>query len=142
MKYIKSFNESNNFLTYREIMEEIKEILLPISDLGWEIGVEMTKDNDTNRIYVRIVRYDEPALVWNKEIESDFSRLQDYSLENGFKLSKVYYVSEDPDKYVETPYGRVFNRNDRKTVSYDSFLKNIGNQRIVNLLFELEQITK
>ena len=142
MKYIKSFNESNNFLTYREIMEEIKEILLPISDLGWEIGVEMTKDNDTNRIYVRIVRYDEPALVWNKEIESDFSRLQDYSLENGFKLSKVYYVSEDPDKYVETPYGRVFNRNARKTVSYDSFLKNIGNQRIVNLLFELEQITK
>lgn len=135
MKYIKLFNESNNFLTYRDIMEEIKEILLPISDLGWEIGVEMTKDIDTNRIYVRIVRYDEPALVWNKEIEDEFNRLQDFSLENGFKLSKVYYKSEEPD-------GRVFNRNDRKIVSYDSFLKNIGNQRIVNLLFELEQITK
>lgn len=152
MKYIKLFNESNNFLTYREIMEEIKEILLPISDLGWEIGIklqntinwkvktleEMTKDIDTNFrmtgpniIYVRVVRYDEPALVWNKEIESEFNRLQDYSLENGFKLSKVYYVSEEPD-----------GRNDRKIVSYDSFLKNIGNQRIVNLLFELEQITK
>lgn len=135
MRYIKSFNESKDFLTYTEIIEEIKEILLPISDLGYDISVDMNKDNDTNRIYVRVVRYGDPTLVWNKEIEEEFNRLKEFSLENGFKLSKVYYVTEEPD-------GRVFNRNDRKIISYDQFLKVIGEKSIVNLLFELEQITR
>lgn len=137
MKYLKSFNESNNFMTYTEFMEQIKEILLPISDLGYDIGVEMTKDIDTNRIYVRVVRYDEPPLKWNKEIEEEFNRLRDFSLENGFRLSKVYYIVQEPD-------GRVFNRSDRTIISYEHFIDviNQDDREIVNLLFELEQITR
>lgn len=130
MRYIKSFNESKDFLTYNEFMGEVKEILLPISDMGYDIGVEMSKDIDTNRIYIRVVRYGDPTLVWNDEIEEEFNRLKEFSLENGFKLSKVYYVPLS------------FNRNDRKTISYDHFLEVIGEQKIVNLLFELEQITR
>lgn len=146
MKYLKSFNESNNFLTYTEFMEQIKEVLLPISDLGYDIGVEMTKNyvyirrnlikttrKDTNRIYVRVVRYNEPPLKWNKEIEEEFDRLKEFSLENRFKLSKVYYIVQETD-------GRVFDR----TISYDHFIDviNQDDREIVNLLFELEQITR
>lgn len=134
MKYLKSFNESNNFLTYTEFMEQIKEVLLPISDLGYDIGVEMTKNIDTNRIYVRVVRYNEPPLKWNKEIEEEFDRLKEFSLENRFKLSEVYYIVQETD-------GRVF---DRRTISYDHFIDviNQDDREIVNLLFELEQITR
>lgn len=136
MKYLKSFNESNNFLTYTEFMEQIKEVLLPISDLGYDISVEMTKDTDTNRIYVRVVRYDEPPLKWNKEIEEEFDRLRDFTKEDGFEISKVYYVVEEAD-------GRVFNRSDRTIVSYDTFLENMKKhptKKLVNLLFAIEQI--
>ena len=134
MKYLKSFNESNNFLTYTEFMEQIKEVLLPISDLGYDIGVEMTKNIDTNRIHVRVVRYNEPPLKWNKEIEEEFDRLKEFSLENRFKLSEVYYIVQETD-------GRVF---DRRTISYDHFIDviNQDDREIVNLLFELEQITR
>ena len=135
MKYHKGFNESKGCLTYSELIGQIKDMLLPISDLGYDVGVEMSKDIDTNRIYVRVVRYGDPTLVWNKEIEEEFNRLREFSLENGFKLSKVYYITEEPD-------GRVFNRSDRKIISYDHFLEVIGEKIIVNLLFELEQITR
>lgn len=135
MHYIKSFNESKDFLTYSELMEYIKDILLPLSDLGYDIGTEISKDKDTNRIYVRVVRYGDQTLVWNEEIEEEFNRLKQFSLENGFKLSKVYYITEEPD-------GRVFNRSDRKITSYEHFLYVIGEKIIVNLLFELEQITR
>ena len=133
MHYIKSFNESKDFLTYSELMEYIKDILLPLSDLGYDIGTEI--DKDTNRIYVRVVRWWDQTLVWNEEIEEEFNRLKQFSLENGFKLSKVYYITEEPD-------GREFKISDRKIISYDSFLEVIGDQIIVNLLFELEQITR
>lgn len=129
MKYLKGFNESKKFLTYSELIYQIKDILLPISDLGYDVGVEMSKDIDTNRIYVRIVRYGDPTLVWNEEIEDEFNRLREFSLENGFKLSKVYYITEP-------------NNRDRKIISYDHFLEVIGEKIIVNLLFELEQITR
>ena len=144
MRYIKSFNESKDFLKYSEIIEEIKEILLPISDLGYDIGVEMDKDIDTNRIYVRVVRYGDPTLVWNKETEEEFNRLKEFSLENGFKISKVYYVTEDETSSSRSilPDGRVFNTSDRKIISYEHFLEVIGEKAIVNLLFELEQITR
>lgn len=132
MKYIKSFNESIDFLTYTQFMEEIKEILLPISDLGYEVGVEISKDDDANRIYVRVVRYGDPVLVWNKDIEEEFNRLKEFSLENGFKLSKVYYITEDSSG----------NRSERKIISYEHFLEVKEKKPIINLLFELEQITR
>jgi len=128
MRYIKSFNESKDFLTHDEIVEEFKEILLPISDLGYDVGVEIVQAYSLRpRIYLRIVRHGDPTLVWNKEIEEEFNRLGEFSLENGFELSKVYYITED---------------SKRKVVSYDHFLEVVGEQIIVNLLFELEQITK
>jgi hypothetical protein len=134
MRYIKSYNESKSFFTYSNLMLEMKDILLPISDLGYDVGVEMSKDIDTNRIYIRIVRYGDPTLVWNKEIEEEFNRLREFSLENGFKLSKVYYITEEPD-------GRVISGNS-PIISYDNFLEVIGEKIIVNLLFELEQISR
>ena len=132
MKYIKSFNESIEFLTYTQFMEDIKDILLPISDLGYDIDVNMVKDDDTNRIYVRVVSYGDPFLVWNKDIEEEFNRLREFSLENGFKLSKVYYITEDSSG----------NRSDRIIIPYESFLEVKEKKPIINLLFELEQITR
>lgn len=136
MKYLKSFNESTVHLTYKQIEEEIKDILLPISDMGYDISVNFEKDFDTYRYYVRVVIYTDPALVWSSEVEEEFDRLKDFAKENGFAISNVYYVAEESD-------GRVFNRRDRTIVSYDEFLNNMKNhptKKLVNLLFTIDQI--
>lgn len=133
MKYIKSFNESS--LTYNQTKQNIEDILLPISDLGYDIDVNLEK-GDVNKFYVRVVSYTDTALEWSNEIEEEFDRLELFVKSNDFDITEVLYVLEEKD-------GRVFNRSNRIGSSYGVFkerVKSHDTNKIVNLLFVLEQM--
>jgi len=113
-------------------MEEMKDILLPISDMGYEIKTELNKTKDPYEIYVRIVTYLNPTLEWDEEIESELIRLNEFSSDNGFKISKVNYV-------LEEGYSGVTMAN------FDVFLDTMNNKEnkgMTNLLLVLEQISR
>jgi hypothetical protein len=76
-----------------EITQTIKDILLPISDMGYDISV---RDNayDSGPIYksptefiIRIVLYTDNPLEINEEVKDEFDRLNDYLEPLGFTLN-------------------------------------------------------
>jgi hypothetical protein len=75
-----------------EITQTIKDILLPISDMGYDISV---RDNayDSGPIYksptefiIRIVLYTDNPLEINEEVKDEFDRLNDYLESLGLTL--------------------------------------------------------
>lgn len=135
MRYIKSYNESRDFLTYNEILTGIEEVLLPISDLGYNIKVELVKDYNYH-IFVNILGYENERLDFTEEVEDEFDRLYDFTKENGFLINKVYYKAVQPD-------GRIFNFHNRETMnSYKGFKSEIRGKKLAFLSFELKQMER
>jgi hypothetical protein len=133
MKYLKSFNESIVSLKNKKIVEEIKDILLPISDMGYDINVNYERDLGAHRYIIRVVTYLDKALIWSSSVEEEFDRLVDFLSEYELEIYKVYYVAEEKD-------GRILNRSNRTTVNYDTFLENMekhSTKKLINLLFEV-----
>ena len=85
MKYLKRFNE-----TVENIVEQtISDILLPISDMGYEISVEEYHAN--TQLVIRIVQWtDEPLLVTD-EVKEEFMRMVDYLESEGYNSILVKY---------------------------------------------------
>jgi len=129
--------ESNSFreMKYSDIINDIKDILWPISEMGYDIKPKVEKDKDTDRIYIRInsnegySNLDKP-IVWTKEVESEFDRLKDFIFECGFLMSEVRYVLE------EEPIDKFFG------LTYSSFTGLVSNKGIKRLMFILKRITK
>lgn len=110
MKYLKRFNESVDESNIEEINQTIKDILLPISDMGYEISV--TDDVDFNGeltgIIIRIVRYTDPPLIMNDEVKEEFIRMVDYLESLGVNSVESLYV-RIPKQYVpESELARSF----------------------------------
>jgi hypothetical protein len=104
MRYIKRYNLFES-LTYNQIVENIKDILLPISDLGYDnIEVKLVKDYNYY-IFVNIINYKDTPLSF-VEIEDDILRLNDFVNNNGFEVNEIYYKKVQPD-------GRIFNKHVR-----------------------------
>jgi hypothetical protein len=109
MKYLKRFNESVDKSNIDEIKQTIREILLPISDMGYEISVVDDVDfSSTGLSYgeltclnIRVVRYTDPTLKMNDEVEDEFIRMKEYLELSGFNLVDVLYVREG-DNYQFT----------------------------------------
>lgn len=136
MKYLKTFES----LTYKQILENIKDILLPISDMGYDINARLIKDYNYH-IFVNIVDYKQYSTIYEigplnftKEIEEEFDRLYEFGIENGFKVDKIYY------KYIQ-PDGRVFNFHSREvSYSYDDFKKEAIGKKLAYLSFDMKQV--
>lgn len=137
MRYLKKYTlfENND---YKNILEDINDILLPIKDLGYNnIKVELIKDYNYI-IFINIVDYDNEPLVFNEDIEYEFDRLFDYLEQNNLKLNKVYYKKVESD-------GRIFNKGTRDTLNMSYFdinylKKEIMNKKIAYLSFEVEDV--
>jgi hypothetical protein len=123
-----------------DIIQTVKDILLPLSDIGYLIGINYhnnyEQDLNTNRligyiIIIRIVRYTDKPLVMSDEIKEDFIAMNDYLESEGFTSIKAHYV-----------------RDESQIVSnFDDFIKNIENwtstkfpNRFRNLLFTAKKI--
>lgn len=96
MKYLtkyKLFENSNHDdikSNIVEITQTVKEILLPISDMGYEIVVT---DNllygELTGLIIGVVDYNDPLLKVNDEVKEEFIRMADYLESEGFDSIKV-----------------------------------------------------
>lgn len=127
-------------IDYKNILEDIEDILLPIKDLGYNnIKTELIKDYEYV-IFINIIDYDNEPLLFNDDILDEFDRLFEYLSQNRLEIYTVYYKKVEPD-------GRIFNRGTRDVLnlSYfgiDYFEKLIMNEKIAYLSFELKKLDK
>jgi hypothetical protein len=103
MKYLKKFNESIKNID-DDVIQTIKDILLPISDMGYEISVsednppKLKRDNEENfpQLIIRVVTFlNEPLLVTN-EVKEDFIRMKEYLESEGFNSLMAHYLIDKP----------------------------------------------
>ena len=130
MKYLKSFNESVGKDQIEEIKQTIKDILLPISDIGYEIVV--TDDVDFNgefigTIIIKVVDYNDTPLKVTDEVKDEFIRMNDYLESEGFDSIKAIYVGSQ----MWPNSGKTFRVDFSKFISINS-----GN--IMSLVFVAE----
>ena len=136
MKYLQSFNESNKSFTYEEIVQEISDILLPISDMGYDIDVKLVKDYNYF-IFINILSYKDRQLKVTHEIMDDIDRLSEVIDNNGFRINMIYYKNVEAD-------GRIFNRGHREVDTYHGFKEYIKDydKKLAYLTLELKEISK
>jgi hypothetical protein len=96
MKYLKRFNESVDKSNIEEIKQTIKDILLPISDMGYEISVvdDVDFNGELTGVIIRVVRYTDTLLKMNDEVKDEFIRMVDYLESLGINSVKAIYVIE------------------------------------------------
>ena len=124
MKYLKRFNESNT----DDVIENVKDILLPISDMGYEISVDegiYYKQFSDSELVIRVVTYVDKPLSITDEVKEEFIRMKDYLQSEGYNSieAQYYTVSKSGGKSVE---------------ELDKFIT--VKEPIVNLLFNAKKI--
>ncbi len=114
MKYLKRFNESVDIKSnIGEIKQTIREILLPISDMGYEISVTNEMDfrfsfeGELTGVIIRVVSYTDPSLKMEDQVKDEFIRMNDYLKSSGFNSVRAIYVEgsnyrfdEDFNKFI------------------------------------------
>lgn len=93
--YLKRFNESVD-KSIDDIKQTIEDILLPISDMGYEISVNDDVDfnGELTGIIIRVVRYGDPILRMNDDVKDEFIRMKEYLESSGFNSIEPNYVIE------------------------------------------------
>jgi hypothetical protein len=117
-----SINEWNT----SDIIQTVKDILLPISDMGYDISIiEDDKDNFTQFV-IRVVSWGDQSLLITNDIKQDFITMKDYLESEGYNSIEVLY-------HLATP-GSISSRDIKE---FDDFMKYESWQgvKIQNLLF-------
>ena len=112
MKYLKRFNESVDESNIDDIKQTIKDILLPISDMGYEISIteDPTYFTQTGKFYIRVVTYTDTPLKMNDEIKDEFIRMKEYLESLGINSVKALYVKEPtPSSQIEVDFNEFIN---------------------------------
>ena len=87
MKYLKRFNESHT----DDISQTIKDILLPINDMGYNI--DAYEGYDSSQLVIRVVTWTNEPLLITDEIKDDFIRMKDYLQSEGYgSIRANFYV--------------------------------------------------
>ena len=101
MRYLKRFNESNN----DDVIQTVKDILLPISDMGYEISVDHQIIADdfwsevvfakfrTNQLIIRVVTQVDKPLLITDEVKDEFLRMKDYLQSEGYNSILAHYYT-------------------------------------------------
>ena len=128
MKYLKRFNESHT----DDIIENVKDILLPINDMGYDISVNHYIINgDTNQLIIRVVTYVDKPLLITDEVKEEFIRMKDYLHSEGYDSIKAKFYLENRSQ-DEKDIDDFINIHTREVPpSHISYVK----EPIVNLLF-------
>lgn len=133
MKHLKKINEYNSKLLdinesnkkiLDDIIDDMKDILLPISDLGYENNVRKFNKGVDNNIVARIVTYTDEPLFIDDDVLDDLKRLYEYTEEYEFLSEPIFfYVLLDDNKRF-----RIKNINE---------LNKLKSKLITNLLFSV-----
>ena len=105
MKYLKRFNESVDNID--EIKQTIKDILLPISDMGYDISIteDPTYFIQTGKFYIRVVDYTDTSLKVSDEVKDEFIRMKEYLESLGINSVKALYVKQPtPSPQIEVDF--------------------------------------
>jgi hypothetical protein len=136
MKHLKRFNEVNlnqysigsvNELNIEDVIKTIRDILLPIADMGYDIGID-TGTVVKGTLIIRVVRYGDPLLELNDEVKDEFIRMNDYLEDLGGRV-KALYIPESAS-YHDNNAGRL-------DVPFNDFIK-VEDCKLRNLLFVAE----
>ena len=126
MRHLKRFNESYT----DDIIENLKDILLPINDMGYDISVKHYIINgDTNQLIIRVVTYADKPLSITDEVKEEFIRMKDYLNSEGYDSIEAQYYTRDE-------YNNSFSSG-KYLKQFDDFIDafNSVKKPIVNLLF-------
>ena len=123
--YLKRFNESHN----DDLIQTIEDILLPISDMGYEISVfqgPLSTKDDESQLIIRVVSWGDHSLLITDEVKDELMRMKDYLESEGYSSIEAYY-------HIATPG----NHSSRDIKKFDDFMKfeEWQNVKIQNLLF-------
>ena len=94
MKYLKRFSEtldesSSNESHNNDIIQNVKDILLPISDMGYKIN---DIGRDTNELIIKVVSPLDKPLLMTDEIKEEFIRMKDYLESEGYSIKVNFYT--------------------------------------------------
>ena len=97
MKYLKRFSEtldesSSNESHTDDVIENVKDILLPISDMGYEISVTEYR----SELAIRVVSWTDKPLWITDEVKEEFIRMKDYLQSEGYDSIDVLYHLATP----------------------------------------------
>ena len=119
MKYLKRFNESNT----DDVIENVKDILLPINDMGYDVSVSVYYEIG---LTIRVVSWGDKPLLITDEVKEEFTRMKDYLQSEGYNSIEALY-------HLATP-GDISSREIKefgRFMKYESWQK----VKIENLLF-------
>lgn len=118
MKYLKSYKlfESIEDLDY-DLIEQIKEILLPFSDMDMKVSCDYTSDGD--KISLNIMTTKEKSFDVN-QYKDDIDRLISYMKESGWDISKFNLaVVQDREGRKNWTLGYKYSKNYDEPLQYD-----------------------
>jgi hypothetical protein len=126
MRYLRKYNESNT----DDVIQTIKDILLPISDMGYDISIIEDKANFPQFV-IRVVSWGDQSLLITDEVKEEFMRMKDYLQSEGYNSIEVLY-------HLATPGSNT----SRDIKEFDDFMKYEPWQKvqIQNLLFVAKKI--
>ena len=78
--YLKRFNESNT----NDVIQTIKDILLPISDMGYDISIIENNKENLTQFVIRVVSWGDQSLLITDEVKEEFIRMRDYLESEGY----------------------------------------------------------
>jgi hypothetical protein len=143
MKHLKRFNEVNlgqypigsvNELNIEDVIKTIRDILLPIADMGYEIKITEYR----SEFVIRVVTYVDKPLLITDEVKDEFIRMNDYLEDLGGRV-KALYVPEsasyhDYDYFHDPTEDYEAGRLD---VPFNDFIK-VEDCKLRNLLFVVD----
>ena len=95
MKHLKRFSEtlvesSINESHADDIILNVKDILIPISDMGYDISVTVYYEGLT----IRVVSWGDKPLLITDEVKEEFMRMKDYLQSEGYNSieARYYYI--------------------------------------------------
>ena len=135
MRYLKRFSEtldesSSNESHTDDVIQTVKDILLPISDMGYEISVVL---NDELGFNIRVVSWGDKPLLITDEVKEEFMRMKDYLQSEGYNSIEAHYYTILNGKFVKEL---------DEFINVKSFSQTMesGGAPIANLLFSAKKI--
>ena len=129
MRYLRKYNESSE---NDSVKQTVKDILLPISDMGYDISV--TGDNEN--LVIRVVSWGDQSLLISDDVKEEFMRMKDYLQSEGYNsIQALYHPSHH--LILKTDGVGIMGNSGREIKEFDSFMKYEPWQKvkIQNLLF-------
>jgi len=130
MRYLRKYNESSE---NDSVKQTVKDILLPISDMGYEISVVL---DDELGLIIRVVSWEDKPLLITDEVKEEFIRMKDYLQSEGYNSIQAHY---HPTHHLvlKTDGVGIMGNSGREIKEFDSFMKYEPWQKvkIQNLLF-------